>query len=111
MLVSWLGVSNVTVESALALRKVPFPMLVTPAGIVMLVSEIAPLNAQVPMLVTVVGIVMLVSEIAPVKASFPMLVTPDGITTSPAHDDPSETTPSVIAKLGVELDAIPDVHR
>jgi hypothetical protein len=40
-----------------------------------------------------------------------MLVTPAGITTAPTHDDPADTTPLVIVKFGVELDATPDVQR
>lgn len=85
-------------------------MLVTPAGIVMLVSEVARVNAAAPMLVTLDGIVMLVREYARAKAESPILVTPSGITTAPIHNDPLVTTPPVIVKFGVELDADPVVH-
>jgi hypothetical protein len=85
-------------------------MLVTPAGIVTLVSEVARENAAAPMLVTLDGIVTLVREYARAKADSPILVTPSGITTAPIHDDPLVTTPPVIVKFGVELDSVPDVH-
>jgi hypothetical protein len=49
-------------------------MVVTLAGIVMEVSEVAPRNALYPMLVTLAGIVMEVREDAPRNALFPMLV-------------------------------------
>jgi hypothetical protein len=53
-------------------------MLVTLAGMLMEVSEFAPLNASFPMLVTPSG--MLIEDIeVPFKAVFPMLVTLAGM--------------------------------
>jgi hypothetical protein len=86
------------------------PMLVTPAGMLMLDSEFAPSNADSPMLVTPAGMVMLVIP-EPEKALSPMPVTLEGITTAPVQDDPSLTTRLVIVKFGVELDVSPVVHR
>jgi hypothetical protein len=40
-------------------------MLVTPLGILTLVNELAPENAEAPMLETLLGIVTLVNELAP----------------------------------------------
>ena len=54
-------------------------MLVTPAGMVMEVREVAPENAQSPMFVTLAGMVMEVREVAEANAAYPMLVTPSGI--------------------------------
>ena len=56
-------------------------MLVTPSGIVMLLSLLQPEKAELPMLVTPSGIVMLIRLLQPQKAELPMLVTPDSITT------------------------------
>ena len=86
-------------------------MLVTLAGIVMLVSDVAPWNAYSPMLVTLAGIVMLVSDVAPQNALSPMLVTLAGMTTEPTQLLPKVTTPLVIVKFGIELDGCPVVHR
>ena len=64
------------------LRKAYLPMLVTPSGMVMLVSPVQPSKAELPMFVTLVGMVMLVRLLRPEKAKLPKLVTPDPITTS-----------------------------
>ena len=64
MLASWLSDSNVTVSSDVAPPNATSPMLVTLAGMVMLVSDVASTNAKLPMLVTLAGMVMLVSDVA-----------------------------------------------
>ena len=56
-------------------------MLVTLLGIVTLVNELQPENAEEPMLVTLLGIVTLVNEVQLWKAYSPMLVTLLGIVT------------------------------
>jgi hypothetical protein len=56
-------------------------MLVTPEGMVTLVSFVHDMNAEMPMLVTVDGIVTLVRLVQSWKSVFPMLVTPEGIVT------------------------------
>ena len=112
MLVSWLPDPNVTVLSDVAPANAPSPMLVTLAGMSMLVSA-EPTNAASPMLVTLSGMVMLVSAVAPANAASPMLVTPSGISTAPTHDPPSFTTLFVIVNIGAELSATngsPVVH-
>jgi hypothetical protein len=75
------------------------------------VSEVVRLNALDPIDVTLAGIVMEVSPVALLNALFPIDVTSAGITTAPAHEDPADTTPEVIVKFGVELDATPVVQR
>jgi len=82
----------------------------------MLVSEVAPENAESPMLVSLlpepnVIVVKELMVLEPSKAESPMLVTHAGITTAPLHNDPLVTTPLVIVKFGVELDRSPVVHR
>ena len=57
------------------------------------------------MYVTLAGMVTLVSEVAPSNALKRILVTPSGITTAPTQEYPLVTTPLVIVKLGVELEA------
>ena len=93
---SWLPGEKVTVASLLASLNVPSPMVVTPAGMVMAVNEVALWNAEFPMLVTLEGRFMEVSEDAPWNAEAPILVTPDGTTTAPTQPLPDETTPLVI---------------
>ena len=84
-----------------------------PISTVMLVSEVVPLNAWFPILTSTLPDpnVTVVSAVAFSNALFPILVTPSGITIVPAQLEPSDTTPSVTVKLGVELDGIPVVHR
>ena len=76
----------------------------------MLLSAAARANALAPMLVTPAGMVMLAIP-EPENALSPMLVILDGSTTAPIHDDPSVTTRLVIVKFGVELDVSPVAHR
>ncbi|MCM8873070.1 MAG: hypothetical protein NDJ65_07330 [Paludibacteraceae bacterium] len=53
--------------------KAPFPMLVTPSGIVTLVKPLQWKNAELPMLVTPFGMVMLVSPSQLENAKLPIL--------------------------------------
>ena len=69
-------------------------MLVTLAGMLMLVSKYVFANAKSPMLVTLSGMMMLVSSVAELNASSPILVTPSGIATAPAHKPPEVISPS-----------------
>ena len=57
-------------------------MLVTLSGIVILVSEVQPENAELPMIVTLSGIAILSSEVQPSNAEFAITLVPFFITYS-----------------------------
>ena len=77
MLVTPSGI--VTLVSPLHQENAEFPMLVTPMPIVTLVSPLHQENAYSPMFVTLLGIVTLVRPLHSKNAQSPMLVTLSGI--------------------------------
>jgi hypothetical protein len=80
-------------------------MLVTAAGIVMLVKPEQPLNALLPILVTELGIVTLVKPEQFWNALEPMLVTLY-VTSSTTKDDKIVTAP--VAEPELETEATPE---
>ena len=72
----------VTLVTLLHLENTPFAMLVTPSGIVILVRLLHPENAESPILVTPSGIVTLVTLLQFSNAYSPILVTLSGISNS-----------------------------
>ena len=72
---------NVTVDRLAHSKKVRYPMLVTPSGIVMPVRLLQLRKAELPMLVSLLFVpkVMLVRPVQREKAELPMLVTLSGI--------------------------------
>ncbi len=72
------------------------PMLVTLSGIVILSSEVQPLNAPLPMLVTLFPIVTSVSEVQPRNAEPPILSTLSGIVMSVSEVHPLSAAPATV---------------
>ena len=65
-------------------RNAPLPMLVTLAGMAIVLSPLHEANAVLPMLVTLVGMVTAVSAVDEAKAPEAMPVTVDGMENAPA---------------------------